>query len=437
MISQRLIGRQYSDTESMSADIRKFANKNGFAVQQSISYKQNSRYFYCNQRTEYKDKVDPETRTRQGNYTRTTKCTWKVYVRKCKQDWCVGKVILHDGSVIVNPHDENAVPSRNQEHSHDLITDPSVLASVFPQARSLDAKQTKTIASMLKSGCHASNIVDTMLEDQGKIIKPVDVYNINQRVVKASFLGKSKDDQLMHQIDEMRKDGFVIKTNVSDDSVLRMPMITHPDAINLTKRFSDVLVVDATYQTNNLDMSLFNLVGFSNLGGKSLKTFVAASVLMVNETAINYKWALTTFKETIWAGKDEEVSTKIMISDQDHALCKEIEAVFHQSRHILCTWHVMNNFVKLFKRSFKVENGKRDGDKEHSCHKLVNKLFYASDEQAFNETGMELEALFSFSQNHEKLQKHLNRRNGVDLGVALLGITELGRPNGPKAHTPL
>ncbi|SAL97538.1 hypothetical protein, partial, partial [Absidia glauca] len=123
---------------------------------------------------------------------------------------------------------------------------------------------------------------------------------------------------------------------------------------------------------------------------------------------INYKWALTTFKETIWAGKDEEVSTKIMISDQDHALCKEIEAVFHQSRHILCTWHVMNNFVKLFKRSFKVENGKRDGDKEHLCHKLVNKLFYASDEQAFNETRMELETLFSFSQNHEKLQKHLN-----------------------------
>jgi hypothetical protein len=60
-------------------------------------------------------------------------------------------------------------------------------------------------------------------------------------------------------------------------------------------------------------MPLFNLVGFSNLGGKRLKTFVAASVLMINETAINYKWALTTFKETIWAGKDEEVSTKIAL----------------------------------------------------------------------------------------------------------------------------
>jgi hypothetical protein len=222
MISQHLIGRQYLDTESMSADIRKFATENGFAVQQSISNKQNSGYFYCNQRTQYKYKVDPEARNRQGNYIRTTKCTWKVYVKKNKQGWCVGKVILHDGTVIVNPRDENAVPSRNQEHSHDLITDPSVLASVCPRSRSLDAKQTNTIANMLKSGCHASNIVDTMLEDQGKIIKPVEVYNINQRVVKASFLGKSKDDQLMIRIDEMRKDGFVIKTNVSDDSVVRM-----------------------------------------------------------------------------------------------------------------------------------------------------------------------------------------------------------------------
>ncbi|SAM02968.1 hypothetical protein [Absidia glauca] len=132
-----------------------------------------------------------------------------------------------------------------------------------------------------------------------------DVYNINQRVVKSSFFGKSKDDQLMLQIDEMIKDGFVVKTNVSDDSVLRMLMITHPDAIKLTKRFGDVLAVDATYQTNNLDMSLFNLVGFTNLGGKRLKTFVVASVLMVSESTINYEWALNTFKETIWADKNE------------------------------------------------------------------------------------------------------------------------------------
>jgi hypothetical protein len=295
----------------MSTDIRRFATKNGFAVQQSISYKQGNGYFYCNQRTVYKDKVDPKKRTRQGTYTPTIKCTWRVYVSRSKQGWCVGKVILHDGSVIVTPHDENAVPSRNQEHGHGLITDPSVLASVSPQARSLDAKQTNTIANMLKSGCHASNIVDTMLKDQGKIIKPADVYNINQRVVKASCLGKSKDKQLMLQIDEMRKDGFVIKTNVSDDSVLRMMMITHFNAINLAKRFGDVLAVDATYQTNNLDMPLFNIVGFTNLGGKSLKSFVAASILMVSETAINYKWALETFKETIWEGTNDNITTKV------------------------------------------------------------------------------------------------------------------------------
>jgi hypothetical protein len=231
-------------------------------------------------------------------------------VKKGDQGWCVGKVILHDGSIIADRHVQGAVSVGKCEHNHALITDPSVVASVFPQARSLDTKQVKTIASMLMAGSSASNVVDAMREGQGKTIKPKDVYNLNQRIVKASYLGKSKDDQLMLQIDEMRKDGFVIETSVSDDSVLRMLMITHPDAIKLTKRFADVLAVDATYQTNNLDVPLFNLVGFTNLGGKSLKTFVAASVLMINETAINYKWALTTFKETTWADKNENPTTK-------------------------------------------------------------------------------------------------------------------------------
>jgi hypothetical protein len=92
-----------------------------------------------------------------------------------------------------------------------------------------------------------------------------------------------------------------------------MLMITHPDAIKLTKRFGDVLAVDATYQTNSLGMPLFNLVGFTNLGGKSLKTFVAASILMVIETTINYKWTLTTFKETIWADKNKNPTTKVTL----------------------------------------------------------------------------------------------------------------------------
>jgi beta-lactamase class D len=117
-------------------------------------------------------------------------------------------VILHDESIIADRHVQGAVSVGKCEYSHALITDSSVVASVFPQARSLDTKQVKTIASILMVGSSASNVVDAMREDQGKTIKPKDVYNINQRIVKTSYLGKSKDDQLMLQIDEMKKGWF-------------------------------------------------------------------------------------------------------------------------------------------------------------------------------------------------------------------------------------
>ncbi|SAM02967.1 hypothetical protein [Absidia glauca] len=91
------------------------------------------------------------------------------------QGWCVGKVILHDGSTIADRHAQGAVSVGKGEHNHALITDSSVLASVFPQAMSLDKKQVKTVASMLMAGSSASNVVDAMREDQGKTLKPKDV----------------------------------------------------------------------------------------------------------------------------------------------------------------------------------------------------------------------------------------------------------------------
>ncbi|SAM06329.1 hypothetical protein [Absidia glauca] len=246
-------------------------------------------------------------RTRQGRVAYTNKCDWKAYEKKDDQGWCVGKVILHDGSIIADRHVQGAVSVGKCEHNHALIADSSVVASVFPQARALDTKQVKTVASMLMAGSSASNVVDAMREDQGKTIKPKDVC-----------------DQF-HQ------------------TIRRCPCCRR-DLSNKQPGHA-----------------------FVQLGDKSSKTFVAASasVLMVNETAINYNWALTTFKEVVWAGKNEEVNTK-------------------------------------------------DCEKKTKYHKMINKLFYTSDEQALNETAVDLGVLFSSSRNEEKLKKHLNDIVGKD-----------------------
>jgi hypothetical protein len=61
-----------------------------------------------------------------------------------------------------------------------------------------------------------------------------------------------------------------------------------------------VLSADATYKTSDLELPVLNIVGFSNLGTKSLKTFVAATVVMANESKISYAWAFQTFKDIVW-----------------------------------------------------------------------------------------------------------------------------------------
>jgi hypothetical protein len=82
MISQYLVGRQYTDVPNMKVDIKGFATKNGFAVQQSINYEKNCGYYYCNHRTLYQDKADPETRTGQEKIACTDKCNQKAFVKR-------------------------------------------------------------------------------------------------------------------------------------------------------------------------------------------------------------------------------------------------------------------------------------------------------------------------------------------------------------------
>lgn len=61
-------------------------------------------------------------------------------------------------------------------------------------------------------------------------------------------------------------------------------------------------------------------------------TFGAA--LMCDETIESYKWILSAFKQA--HGK----APLLAVTDQDPALKNAIEAVFPESNHRLCMWHI-------------------------------------------------------------------------------------------------
>jgi hypothetical protein len=84
-------------------------------------------------------------------------------------------------------------------------------------------------------------------------------------------------------------------------------LITNTYAIGLTRQYPDVLAADSTYQTNDLELPVLNIVGFTNLGTTELTTFVAATVVMFNERKISYTWAFQTLKDTVWQQQQPNV----------------------------------------------------------------------------------------------------------------------------------
>ena len=56
--------------------------------------------------------------------------------------------------------------------------------------------------------------------------------------------------------------------------------------------------------------------------------------MLHNEKTDSYKWLLEKFLQTFGS------QPKMVVTDQDPAMKKAIEAVLPESRHRLCMWHI-------------------------------------------------------------------------------------------------
>jgi hypothetical protein len=66
--------------------------------------------------------------------------------------------------------------------------------------------------------------------------------------------------------------------------------------------------------------------------------------LLFKEDISSYKWLLESFKKAF--GREPNV----VVTDQDPSLIQAVPAVFPNSRHRFCMWHIMQKLsVKVFK----------------------------------------------------------------------------------------
>jgi hypothetical protein len=76
---------------------------------------------------------------------------------------------------------------------------------------------------------------------------------------------------------------------INKENKLDCIFFIHPKSLEEIKR-GEILIIDATYKVNNLDMSLISVQSVSNLGGEQLSTVPIAYGIAAGETTEVYTW---------------------------------------------------------------------------------------------------------------------------------------------------
>ncbi|KAK8939271.1 Protein FAR1-RELATED SEQUENCE 5 [Platanthera zijinensis] len=146
--------------------------------------------------------------------------------------------------------------------------------------------------------------------------------------------------------------------------------------------FGDVITFDTTFSTNKEYRPFGVFIGFNHHRG----LIVFGAALLYDETAESFAWLFETFLEAHKSKKPKTIFT-----DQDAAMAKALSEVFPETRHGLCTWHLMQNGIKH------LGNLMKDGSCFLSDFKKA--MFENEDDEKFEEAWEMLISSYSLTEN--------------------------------------
>ena len=164
------------------------------------------------------------------------------------------------------------------------------------------------------------------------------IYNAIFRNKEAKRGGLTSIQYVLEQLIQ-KKNLHEYLTNTDTNEITDILWV-HPKSLELSINFSSVLIINATYKTNEYRIPLLEVVGITS----TMQTYSLMFAYLSNESAERFIWALSILKK--WMVKNGASLPSVFVSDRDLALLNAIEACFPMSRHILCIWHINQCVMK-------------------------------------------------------------------------------------------
>ena len=157
-----------------------------------------------------------------------------------------------------------------------------------------------------------------------------DIFNIQ---AKKQF---EKDDNLpaVQALIRDMGESFHFHYSIDENERLVNLIFLKKSTLDLLRRWSFTIVLNATYKTNKFRLYLVDIVGTTGSG----KTFIITQALLSAEGEDDYGWMLEWLKDVyVKTGLDMPIS---ITSDRALGLLAALKKVFPSSHHLLCTVHI-------------------------------------------------------------------------------------------------
>ncbi|PKA64570.1 Protein FAR1-like sequence 5 [Apostasia shenzhenica] len=181
-------------------------------------------------------------------------------------------------------------------------------------------------------------------------------------IYNAIFINKSAKqgglNQVQYVLEQLIKKNYLHDycTNLDSNEITDILWV-HPKSLALSVNFPSVLIIDATYKTNEYRSPLLKVVGITS----TIRTYSLS-----NEREEQLTWALGTLKK--WMLEKGASLPSVFVSDRDMTLINAIETCFPMTHHVLCIWHINQCVMKKCKPMLGLEWNRFNA----SWHSLIN-----------------------------------------------------------------
>ncbi|GJT65466.1 FAR1-related sequence 5-like protein [Tanacetum coccineum] len=340
-------GTYYGTIDEALDMYTKYAEMTGFEVKKRGQRKTKSgevqhKYIYCNKEGVPKginvNTLDPEyNKQKRNTTTHATGC--KAHIRLVL-DIVFGKYKLE---------------SFKPKHNHMLI--PKEYKHFTKKQRKMNQSEKMFVvkAATNKIGAtRAHNLYCSMKGGYEYVHGMSNDFKNHQRDVN-QFIGESDAQMLINKM-ENRKNyvpNFTFQYKVDNSELVAMFWADEVAKCNY-KEFGDIVSFDATFNSNKYNMKFVPFIGIDNHG----KCVTLGSGMLLHEDTQSYTWLLTAFTSAFLK------EPTMIVTDQDGAMKRAIEAVFKKSKHRLCMWHIMQKIpFKICKEIYNETDFKERFDK--------------------------------------------------------------------------